>query len=89
MILANRDCQTAAVVAHGGVVKVLLCKAIGAPLSSFWNVASDAAGLSIIDYYDGGALVRLANDTSHLGGLDVCSGSVYNPAAGGISVRKK
>jgi alpha-ribazole phosphatase len=50
------------VVAHGGANRVILLNAIGAPLSSLFNVEQSYGCLNIIDYYDDGkAVVKLLN----------------------------
>ena len=50
------------VVAHGGVNRVILMDAIGAPLSSLFSIEQQYCALNIIDYYaDGNTVVKLAN----------------------------
>jgi len=50
------------VVGHGGVNRVILLDAIGAPLSALFNIEQNYACLNIIDYYaDGRAVVKLLN----------------------------
>lgn len=50
------------VVAHGGANRVILLDAIGAPLSSLFNIEQNYCCLNIIDYYeDGKAVVQLLN----------------------------
>ncbi|HEY6872031.1 MAG TPA: alpha-ribazole phosphatase [Geobacteraceae bacterium] len=50
------------VVAHGGANRVVLLNAIGAPLSSLFNIEQTYCCLNIIDYYaDGKAVVKLLN----------------------------
>ena len=50
------------VVAHGGANRVILLDAMGAPLSSLFNIEQDYCCLNIIDYYaDGKAVVKLLN----------------------------
>lgn len=50
------------VVAHGGANRTILLDAIGAPLSSLFNIEQDYCCLNIIDYYaDGNAVVKLLN----------------------------
>ena len=49
-------------VAHGGVNRVILLNAIGAPLSALFNIEQRYACLNIIDYYgDGKTVVKLLN----------------------------
>ncbi len=50
------------VVAHGGVNRVILLDAIGAPLESLFSIEQDFGCLNSIDYYkDGNTVVRLLN----------------------------
>jgi alpha-ribazole phosphatase len=50
------------VIAHGGANRVILLDAIGAPLSSLFNIEQEYCCLNIIDYYvDGRAVVKLLN----------------------------
>ncbi len=50
------------VVAHGGVNRVILLNAIGAPLEAFFNIEQSYCCLNIIDYYaDGKSVVKLVN----------------------------
>ena len=50
------------VVAHGGVNRVILMDAIGAPVSSMFAIEQGYCCLNIIDYYaDGNTVVTLAN----------------------------
>jgi len=49
-------------VAHGGVNRVILLDAIGAPLDRLFNIEQDFGCLNHIDYYpDGRAVVKLIN----------------------------
>jgi alpha-ribazole phosphatase len=50
------------VVGHGGVNRVVLLNAIGAPLAGMFNIEQNYGCLNIIDYYaDGRATVKLLN----------------------------
>jgi alpha-ribazole phosphatase len=50
------------VVAHGGANRVILLNAIGAPLSSLFNIEQSYCCRNIIDYYaDGKTVVKLLN----------------------------
>ncbi len=50
------------VVAHGGVNRIVLLDAIGAPLESLFSIEQDFGCLNSIDYYaDGNSVVRLLN----------------------------
>jgi alpha-ribazole phosphatase/probable phosphoglycerate mutase len=50
------------VVGHGGVNRVVLLNAIGAPLAGMFNIEQNYGCYNIIDYYtDGRATVKLLN----------------------------
>lgn len=50
------------VVAHGGANRVVLLNAIGAPLSTLFNIEQNYCGFNIIDYFeDGNRVVKLLN----------------------------
>ena len=54
--------QEVLVVGHGGVNRIVLLNAIGAPLGGMFNVEQNFGCLNIIDYYaDGRATVMLLN----------------------------
>jgi alpha-ribazole phosphatase len=54
--------ESVLVVAHGGANRVILLDAMGAPLSSLFNIEQDYCCLNIIDHYaDGKAIVKLLN----------------------------
>jgi len=60
--------QAIALVSHVGPIKVLLCTAMGVPLTSAFRVFLDPATISVIDWRDSDhAMVRLVNSHAHLG----------------------
>jgi probable phosphoglycerate mutase len=66
-ILAAYPAQTVVVVSHVTPIKLLLQQALDAGPSLLYRLHLDPASLCISDFYpDGGASVRLVNDTSHL-----------------------
>jgi len=61
-IVASHRGEEVLVVAHGGVNRVILLDAIGAPLSCLFAIEQNYGCLNIIDYYaDGNAVVQLLN----------------------------
>ena len=58
--------QTIALVSHVGPIKVLLCQALGAPLSSMRHIFLDPATISVVDWREH-PVVRLINSHAHLG----------------------
>nr|WP_202917956.1 bifunctional RNase H/acid phosphatase [Streptomyces taklimakanensis] len=66
-LLERHRGRTVLVVSHVTPVKVLACRALGAPLESLFRIELSAASLTAVAYYaDGNASLRLLNDTSHL-----------------------
>jgi broad specificity phosphatase PhoE len=54
-------------VTHVTPIKVMICQALGAPLSAVNRMELGAASISVIDFYDDGlANVRCVNDMAHL-----------------------
>lgn len=61
-LLALHPGQNVALVAHGGVNRILLLDALGAPLDKVFCLEQDYACLNVIDYFaDGYRTVRLMN----------------------------
>lgn len=61
-IINRHQGKEIAIIAHGGVNRVLLLNAIGAPLDRLFSLEQDYGCLNIIDYYaDGLAVVKLLN----------------------------
>lgn len=52
-IISKNSGTNVAVVAHGGVTRMVLCYLLGWDLSSFWRVRQDTACVNIIDFVDG------------------------------------
>lgn len=60
-ILVKQKGNNIAMVVHGGVNRIILCKALGLDLSRMFNIHQDYGCLNIIDYFPDSALVRLVN----------------------------
>jgi alpha-ribazole phosphatase len=60
-ILAGQKGKDIVIVAHGGVNRVILCKALGLDLACLFNFHQDYGCLNIIDYLSDSVLVRLIN----------------------------
>ncbi|WP_243370353.1 alpha-ribazole phosphatase [Geotalea sp. SG265] len=61
-IVQRHSGENVLVVAHGGVNRVVLLNALGAPLASLFSIEQNYCGFNIIDYYaDGTAVVKLVN----------------------------
>jgi len=62
-IVAEHPGEEVVVVAHGGVNRVILLEAIGAPLARLFHIEQDYGCLNAIDYYsDGRAIVTMLNN---------------------------
>jgi probable phosphoglycerate mutase len=67
-MLTTHAGTTVVVVTHVTPIKLLVQAALGAPPAAMFRLFLDTASVSIVDYSgDGGATLRLFNDTSHLG----------------------
>jgi broad specificity phosphatase PhoE len=58
--------RTVLIVAHGGVVGVMLCLLMGTDLNRIWQWRVDSCSLTILDIYPKGPILSLFNDVSHL-----------------------
>ena len=65
-IIAAHPGETVAVVTHGGPARVIVCCALGIPLSGQWQIRQDLAAISRLDFDERGATLSLLNDTCHL-----------------------
>jgi len=65
-VAARHRGQAIAIVAHGGVNKVLLLAALGAPLSHHGRIRQSNACINLIEVDEGVARVIALNDTAHL-----------------------
>ena len=54
------------IVAHGGVIRTILCYALGMPLSNMWRIRQDNTALNLVTVYDENMVVELMNSTNHL-----------------------
>ena len=51
-----------ALIAHGGVNRVILCDAMGLPMENFFRIEQDYGCINVIDYFDDGVkVVKLLN----------------------------
>ena len=67
LLVGEHPDQTVALVSHVGVIKVLLCVALGAPLDSLFHMFLDPATINVIDWRSPRPIVRLVNSHAHLG----------------------
>lgn len=60
------DGKTVVAVSHSVPCKAMVALSIGLPLSRIHSLRMDNASMSIIDFYEDRAVLRLFNDTTHL-----------------------
>jgi len=53
--------QNIAIVAHGGVNRVVLCHVLGIPLENIFRIEQDNAAVNIIEFWDNYPVVKLLN----------------------------
>lgn len=63
-IIERHKGEAAAIVAHGGVNRIILCHALNLGLENFFRLEQDYGCLNIIDFYDNTAVVKLINGIS-------------------------
>ena len=65
----HTDEETVLIVAHNGVLRILLCRLLGIDLRCLWQIHIDLASLSILETNQQGGVLTLLNDVSHLAQL--------------------
>lgn len=65
-IAARHQGGEVAVVAHGGVNKLLMLTLVDAPLSSYWRMRQDNACINVVEFDGDRGRVLVLNDTTHL-----------------------
>jgi broad specificity phosphatase PhoE len=68
--LRTHDYERALLVTHNFVIRIMLCRLLGLPLSAFRSFAVDLASISVVDVEADRASVYRLNDTCHLQGLE-------------------
>jgi broad specificity phosphatase PhoE len=62
-IRARHEREAVAVVAHGGVIRVVLAEALGLGDGALFRLDQAEGGVSVVDWLEGVPLVRVANAT--------------------------
>lgn len=60
-ILSNSDEENIAIVAHGGVNRIILCHIMGIPLENLFRIEQDYAAVNIIEFWEKYPVVKLLN----------------------------
>ena len=60
-ILDRHRGENIAVVAHGGVNRIILCNILGMPLTNIFRIEQDYAALNIVEFWDRYPVLRLLN----------------------------
>ncbi|MBI3592088.1 MAG: histidine phosphatase family protein [Nitrospirae bacterium] len=62
-ILSNHNGERIAIVAHGGVNRIILCHIIGIPLENIFRIEQDFAAVNIIEFWEKYPVVKALNLT--------------------------
>jgi len=62
--------QTALIVAHSGVLRLLMCHLMDIGQENWWRFKLDFASLSVMETNSRGAILMSLNNISHLGGIN-------------------
>ena len=65
----HTDDETVLVVAHYGVLRILICRLLDIDLRRLWQIHLDLASLSVLETNQQGGILTLLNDVSHLAQL--------------------
>jgi alpha-ribazole phosphatase len=63
-IMENHNKENIAIVAHGGVNRIILCHFLGIPLENIFRIEQDYGALNIIEFWDKYPVVKLLNGGS-------------------------
>lgn len=75
---ANPDGSAILLVAHGGLIQVLICLALQLPLSMYWQFQVAPASLSELLFYPAGAILSSLNHLNHLKRLPRLPAGTFN-----------
>jgi alpha-ribazole phosphatase/probable phosphoglycerate mutase len=59
--IVNQSYVNIAIVAHGGINRIILCELLGIPLENIFRIEQDFGALNIIELHDGYPVVKLLN----------------------------
>ena len=61
LILEKNRGEEVAIVAHGGINRVILCELLGIPLENIFRIEQDFAAMNLIEFYDRYPIAKLIN----------------------------
>lgn len=64
-IISSHNGQVIAIVAHGGVNRIILCHIMGIPFENIFRIEQDFAAVNVIEYWDKYPVVKLLNGGAH------------------------
>ena len=65
MILSNHGGDRIAIVAHGGVNRIILCHLLGIPLENIFRIEQNHGAVNIIEFWEKYPVVKLMNRVIH------------------------
>lgn len=66
-IIAKHPEETIVIVTHAGPIWTVISHVLDVPLNNYWRIKQSNTAINIIDFYeDGGGVISLLNDISHL-----------------------
>lgn len=63
-IMKKHSGEDIAIVAHGGINRIILCSILGIPLENIFRIEQDCASVNIIEFWDKYPVVKLMNYTT-------------------------
>jgi alpha-ribazole phosphatase/probable phosphoglycerate mutase len=60
-IVKKHGDEEVAIVAHGGINRIVLCHILGIPLENIFRIEQDYAAVNIIEFWDRYPVVKLIN----------------------------
>lgn len=64
-IVENHPGEEIAIVAHGGVNRIVLCQIMGIPLENIFRIEQDYGAVNIVEFWDKYPVVKLLNGRVH------------------------
>jgi alpha-ribazole phosphatase len=60
-IISRHDGEAFAIVGHGGINRIIICRLLGIPLEHMFRIEQDNAAVNIMKFYDGYPAAKLIN----------------------------